>query len=115
LGSIGRKKKQKFASCCSKVCSPHKNSKVKTCLVCHWSFRGWSAFLWQEQKVLFKRFRAVQACGLVSILRTMRSWPWATLLHRQRVLLVCWWTTLEEDYIAFSLQAPKCTNCIKQV
>jgi hypothetical protein len=25
------------------------------------------------------------------------------------------WATLEEDYIAFLLSAPKCTNCIKQV
>jgi hypothetical protein len=25
------------------------------------------------------------------------------------------WTTLEEDYIAFLLPAPKCTNCNKQV
>jgi hypothetical protein len=25
------------------------------------------------------------------------------------------WTTLEEDYIAFLLPAPKCTSCIKQV
>jgi hypothetical protein len=25
------------------------------------------------------------------------------------------WATLEEDYIAFLLLAPKCTNCIRQV
>jgi hypothetical protein len=25
------------------------------------------------------------------------------------------WTTIKEDYIAFLLPAPKCTNCIKQV
>jgi hypothetical protein len=25
------------------------------------------------------------------------------------------WTTLEEDFIAFLLPDPKCTNCTKQV
>jgi hypothetical protein len=30
-------------------------------------------------------------------------------------LSVAPWTTLEDDYIAFLLPAPKCSNCIKQV
>jgi hypothetical protein len=31
------------------------------------------------------------------------------------ILMLAAWTTLEEDYIAFFLPAPKCTNCIEQV